>query len=33
MSQLPKIKLRGLMVIPAPDNTGAFADAKNYLMR
>ncbi|HFF4866116.1 TPA: YggS family pyridoxal phosphate-dependent enzyme, partial [Acinetobacter baumannii] len=28
MSQLPKIKLRGLMVIPAPDNTGAFADAK-----
>ncbi|MFI8039186.1 alanine racemase, partial [Acinetobacter baumannii] len=22
------IKLRGLMVIPAPDNTGAFADAK-----
>ncbi|WP_284116369.1 YggS family pyridoxal phosphate-dependent enzyme [Acinetobacter pittii] len=28
MSQLPKIKLRGLMVIPAPDNTAAFADAK-----
>lgn len=29
ISQLPKIKLRGLMVIPAPDNTAAFADAKN----
>ncbi|WP_336011028.1 YggS family pyridoxal phosphate-dependent enzyme [Acinetobacter calcoaceticus] len=29
ISQLPKIKLRGLMVIPAPDNTPAFADAKN----
>lgn len=28
MSQLPKIKLRGLMVIPALDNTAAFADAK-----
>lgn len=28
ISQLPKIRLRGLMVIPAPDNTGAFADAK-----
>lgn len=28
MSQLPKIRLRGLMVIPAPDNTAAFADAK-----
>jgi len=28
MSQLPNIKLRGLMVIPAPDNTAAFADAK-----
>lgn len=28
ISQLPKIKLRGLMVIPAPDNTPAFADAK-----
>ncbi|OCZ59324.1 YggS family pyridoxal phosphate-dependent enzyme [Acinetobacter seifertii] len=28
ISQLPKIKLRGLMVIPAPDNTAAFADAK-----
>lgn len=28
MSQLPKIKLRGLMVIPAPDNTATFADAK-----
>ena len=29
ISQLPKIKLRGLMVIPAPDNIAAFADAKN----
>lgn len=28
ISQLPKIRLRGLMVIPAPDNTAAFADAK-----
>lgn len=28
ISQLPKIKLRGLMVIPAPANTAAFADAK-----
>ncbi|TCB55328.1 YggS family pyridoxal phosphate-dependent enzyme [Acinetobacter terrestris] len=28
ISQLPQLKLRGLMVIPAPDNTGAFADAK-----
>ncbi|KHO14608.1 YggS family pyridoxal phosphate enzyme [Acinetobacter baumannii] len=28
ISQLSKIKLRGLMVIPAPDNTAAFADAK-----
>lgn len=28
ISQLAKIKLRGLMVIPAPDNTAAFADAK-----
>ncbi|ENU42765.1 YggS family pyridoxal phosphate-dependent enzyme [Acinetobacter seifertii] len=28
ISQLPKIKLRGLMVIPAPNNTAAFADAK-----
>ncbi|MFW1774695.1 YggS family pyridoxal phosphate-dependent enzyme [Acinetobacter seifertii] len=28
ISHLPKIKLRGLMVIPAPDNTAAFADAK-----
>lgn len=28
ISQLPKIKLRGLMVIPAPDNTAAFTDAK-----
>ena len=28
ISQLEKIKLRGLMVIPAPDNTAAFADAK-----
>lgn len=28
ISQLPKIRLRGLMVIPAPDNTAAFADAR-----
>lgn len=28
ISQLPKIKLRGLMVIPAPANTAAFTDAK-----
>jgi len=28
ISQLPKIRLRGLMVIPAPDNNAAFADAK-----
>ncbi|MBJ9738984.1 YggS family pyridoxal phosphate-dependent enzyme [Acinetobacter oleivorans] len=28
ISQLAKIKLRGLMVIPAPDNIAAFADAK-----
>ncbi|MBJ8496790.1 YggS family pyridoxal phosphate-dependent enzyme [Acinetobacter oleivorans] len=28
ISQLPKIKLRGLMVIPAPENTAAFIDAK-----
>lgn len=28
MSQLPHICLRGLMVIPTPDNTAAFADAK-----
>lgn len=28
ISQLSKIKLRGLMVIPAPDNTAAFANAK-----
>lgn len=28
ISQLAKIKLRGLMVIPAPNNTAAFADAK-----
>ena len=28
ISQLPKMRLRGLMVIPAPDNTAAFADAK-----
>ena len=28
ISQLAKIKLRGLMVIPAPENTAAFADAK-----
>lgn len=28
ISQLAKIKLRGLMVIPAPDNTAAFTDAK-----
>ncbi|MBE2165516.1 YggS family pyridoxal phosphate-dependent enzyme [Acinetobacter oleivorans] len=28
ISQLAKIKLRGLMVIPAPDNTAVFVDAK-----
>lgn len=28
ISQLPHLKLRGLMVIPAPNNTQAFADAK-----
>ena len=28
ISQLPKIRLRGLMVIPAPENRVAFADAK-----
>lgn len=28
MSQLPHLKLRGLMVIPAPNNTHAFAEAK-----
>lgn len=28
ISQLPHLKLRGLMVIPAPENTKAFADAK-----
>lgn len=28
VSQLPNLRLRGLMVIPAPDNTQAFADAK-----
>ena len=28
ISQLPKLRLRGLMVIPAPDNTQAFGDAK-----
>ena len=28
ISQLPKLRLRGLMVIPAPNNTAAFADAK-----
>ena len=28
ISQLPHLKLRGLMVIPAPNNTAAFADAK-----
>ena len=28
MSQLPHLKLRGLMVIPAPHNTKAFSDAK-----
>ncbi|MHA5056082.1 MULTISPECIES: YggS family pyridoxal phosphate-dependent enzyme [Acinetobacter] len=29
ISQLPNLRLRGLMVIPAPDNTAAFADAKD----
>src|SRR5690606_978702 len=28
ISQLPQLKLRGLMVIPAPNNTLAFSDAK-----
>ena len=28
MSQLPNLKLRGLMVIPAPNNTSAFQQAK-----
>jgi len=28
ISQLPNLHLRGLMVIPAPENTQAFADAK-----
>lgn len=28
ISQLPHLKLRGLMVIPAPNNAHAFADAK-----
>lgn len=28
ISQLPNLRLRGLMVIPAPENTQAFADAK-----
>jgi PLP dependent protein len=28
ISQLPNLRLRGLMVIPAPKNTAAFADAK-----
>jgi pyridoxal phosphate enzyme (YggS family) len=28
ISQLPHLKLRGLMVIPAPQNTQAFAEAK-----
>lgn len=28
ISKLPNLRLRGLMVIPAPGNTGAFADAK-----
>ena len=28
ISQLPRIQLRGLMVIPAPENTQAFSDAK-----
>lgn len=29
ISQLANIRLRGLMVIPKPDNTSAFIDAKN----
>lgn len=28
ISRLPNLRLRGLMVIPAPDNVAAFADAK-----
>ena len=31
ISQLPNIRLRGLMVIPAPENSVAFADAKTLL--
>ena len=33
ISQLPQLKLRGLMVIPAPNNTAAFADAKQLFDR
>ena len=29
ISRLPNLRLRGLMVIPAPNNVAAFADAKN----
>jgi len=29
ISRLPNLRLRGLMVIPAPDNVAVFADAKN----
>ena len=31
ISQLPHLRLRGLMVIPAPNNTQAFVDAKHLL--
>ena len=33
ISHLPQLKLRGLMVIPAPNNTAAFADAKQLFDR
>lgn len=33
ISQLANIRLRGLMVIPAPNNLGAFADAKQLFER
>ncbi len=33
ISQLPQLRLRGLMVIPAPENTQAFLDAKALFER
>ena len=33
ISQLPQLKLRGLMVIPAPNNTQAFSDAKQLFQQ